>query len=114
MSLRYKWADIFWFTFFHEIAHVLLHDRKRLTFVDGPPNNADDNDLELEANSFASRTLIPHEAASRLPQLRTTTSVLEMASDIGIHPGIVVGRLQHEGLFRYDQFNDLRDRYQLS
>jgi HTH-type transcriptional regulator/antitoxin HigA len=30
MSLRYKWADVFWFTFFHEIAHVLLHDRKRL------------------------------------------------------------------------------------
>jgi HTH-type transcriptional regulator/antitoxin HigA len=114
MSLRYKWADIFWFTFFHEIAHVLLHDRKRLTFVDGPPKNGNGDDLEVEADLFASRTLIPQGSVGQLPLLRSTTSIREFASSIGVHPGIVVGRLQHDALVPFNHFNELRDRYEFT
>lgn len=30
LSLRYKWEDIFWFTFFHEAGHVVLHQKKQV------------------------------------------------------------------------------------
>ena len=33
MSIRGSWADIFWFSLFHELAHILLHD-KRMTFIE--------------------------------------------------------------------------------
>jgi len=111
MSLRGKWADIFWFSFFHEVAHVLLHDRKRLTFVDGPPAKNEADDLETEANLFSSRTLIPAEYENALSVLRTKADVLDFASGIGIHPGIVVGRLQHDGHLKFNQLNELRNRY---
>jgi addiction module HigA family antidote len=114
MSLRHKWADIFWFSFFHEIAHVLLHDRKRLTFVDGPPKNGDDDELELEANLFAARTLIPHDTDGTLSTLRSKSAIREFAASIAIHPGVVVGRLQHDGVLTYSQFNDLRARYEFA
>jgi HTH-type transcriptional regulator/antitoxin HigA len=111
MSLRHKWADIFWFSFFHELAHVLFHDRKRLTFVDGPPKRGEDDDLEKEADDFAARTLIPPANAALLPALRTKDSVRSFADSIDVHPGIVVGRLQYDGQLKHNQFNDLRDRY---
>lgn len=114
MSLRHKWADVFWFSFFHEIAHVLLHDRKRLTFVDGPPENGEHDDLELEANAFASRTLIPTEYDHQLPLLRTTAAIRAFAEEIDIHPGIVVGRLQHEGHIPFSRFNNLKARYEFA
>jgi HTH-type transcriptional regulator/antitoxin HigA len=37
--------------------------------------------------------------------------VREFAQRVGIHPGIVVGRLQHEGLVGYARLNDLRRKF---
>ena len=108
MSLRHRWADVFWFSFFHEIAHVLLHDRKRLTFVDGPPGDGEDDELEREANAFSSRTLIPAEFDSRLPELRTRDAITKFAEEIGIHR-VSLGRLQHDKVLGYNQLNDLKE-----
>ncbi len=61
LSDRYKKDDFFWFTFFHEAAHLLLHSKKE-TFVD----DGTDNDLlEDEANRFAADFLIPSDRAER-------------------------------------------------
>jgi HTH-type transcriptional regulator/antitoxin HigA len=114
MSLRHKWADVFWFSFFHEVAHILLHDRKKLTFIDGPPANGETDELELEADVFASRTLIPREFESHLPMLQSRSAIISFAKEIGIHPGIVVGRLQHQRLLPFSQLNDLKERYVFS
>lgn len=114
MSLRHKWADVFWFSFFHEIAHVLLHDRKRLTFVDGPPKNGEDDEMELEANAFAGRTLIPTEFDSMLPQLRSKADICAFAADIDVHPGIVLGRLQHDKHLPFSRFPDLKAKYEFA
>ena len=37
LSLRGKWNDIFWFTFFHEAGHIMLHEKDltQLTLVNG-------------------------------------------------------------------------------
>lgn len=99
LSLRYKTNDHLWFTFFHEAGHILLHG-KRLTFID--EGNVGQSQEEAEANRFASDLLIPPD---RLEDLRglvdaahrsSEVAVTEFAESLGIAPGIVVGRLQHE------------------
>jgi len=112
LSLRYRWEDVFWFTFFHEAGHVLLH-RKRAIFVEGlgPSENAsaDVQEAEREADQFASRTLIPPRFDNHLREL-STSQISSFAEVIGIAPAIVVGRLQHDQLLPFNQGNDLRRR----
>lgn len=104
LSDRYKKDDYFWFTFFHESAHILLHSKKE-TFVD---DGSDDDLIEDEANRFAADLLIPREQASRLPALATEADVATFAAEMGIAPGIVVGRLQHEGLWGWNRGHPLK------
>lgn len=110
MSLRYRWEDIFWFSFFHEAAHVLLHRKKRI-FLEGLGVANDDRSQawEDEADRFAGRVLIPAEYESALQRL-TVTDVPDFAEMLGIDPGIVIGRLQHDGLIPNHRGNELRHR----
>jgi HTH-type transcriptional regulator / antitoxin HigA len=104
LSDRYKKDDYFWFTFFHEAAHLLLHSKKE-TFVD---DGADDDILEDEANRFAEDFLIPPHDAEELASLRTDDDVRTFADQIGIAPGIVVGRLQHYGAWGWNRGHNLK------
>lgn len=104
LSDRYKKDDYFWFTFFHEAAHVLLHSKKE-TFVD---DGTDNDMLEDEANKFAADLLIPPDRASQLAGLATDSDVETFAHEIGIAPGIVVGRLQHDGLWGWNRGHKLK------
>src|SRR5205085_1313919 len=48
MTTRYKKDDQLWFTFFHEIGHILLH-RDRLTFViDNPVDSFGDDVVDRD------------------------------------------------------------------
>ncbi len=97
LSLKYKTDDHLWFTFFHEAAHILLH-KKRHIFIEGIDA---DSPEEREANRFAANTLIPPEELEDLVDEHVSLSqrtIATFARRIGIAPGIVVGRLQHEGL----------------
>lgn len=117
LSLRHRWADIFWFTFFHEAGHLLLHDRKRLTFVDSPRSRSEGSEatanrlIEHEADEFASATLLPNEFNGPLMRARTAQDARNIASAAGVHAGIVVGRMQHDGIIHYSQLNDERLRF---
>jgi HTH-type transcriptional regulator/antitoxin HigA len=104
LSDRYKKDDHFWFTFFHEAAHLLLHSKKE-TFVD---DGSENDMLEDEADRFARNLLIPPDRAHELNSLRTDTDVKEFAKDIGIAPGIVVGRMQHDKIWDYNQGHKLK------
>jgi HTH-type transcriptional regulator/antitoxin HigA len=104
LSDRYKKDDHFWFTFFHEAAHVLLHSKKE-TFVD---DGTDNDMLEDEANGFAADFLIPPDNVSRLTSLTSEHDVEAFAREIGIAPGIVVGRLQHDGLWGWNRGHSLK------
>ncbi|HSL84614.1 MAG TPA: HigA family addiction module antitoxin [Thermoanaerobaculia bacterium] len=116
LSLRYRWADVFWFSFFHEAAHVLLHG-KREVFIeggDGAPGEAVEQ-KEREADRFAARLLIPPGELDRLRPRGgakgiSKARVRAFADESGIHPGIVVGRLQHEGWLPHTHLNGLRTR----
>ena len=111
LSLRYKSDDHLWFTFIHEAGHILLHGKRRVFLEDSRTTNAH----EKEANAFAANTLIP-SATLREFQRRgdiSRAAIRKFAEGLGISPGIVVGRLQHEGVLPYSHCNDLKRRFEL-
>ena len=105
LSLRHGTADHLWFTFFHEVAHLLLHGRK-MVFLEGMDGL--DPDHEEEANRFSKDLLIPPSAAKRLRGLSTAMAVQVFAAEIGVAPGIVVGRMQHEKMIPWSKMNDMK------
>ena len=115
LSLYGKTNDKFWFTFFHEAAHILLHatnkDEKKSVFLDDPNAIDSNNKQEREANEWAANYLIPNSNTRLLPGLKTKTAVVTFAQQIGVHPGIVVGRLQHDGLIQLSWMNDLKKTF---
>ena len=109
MSLYGKTNDRFWFTFFHEAGHILQHSHQ-LVYLDDRTQGALSQEEE-EANQFAARMLIPPEFEQELPALKSKDSVIAFAQQIRIHPGIVVGRLQHEEIIPRSHMNGLKDRF---
>jgi len=90
LSLLYKADDQLWFTLFHELGHVLLHGEDVL-YLTGENTSAED-----EANTFAADTLIPLAFVDRLPRDRDSGAIRALADELGIAPGIVLGRAQWE------------------
>lgn len=119
LTLRYKTDDQLWYTFFHEIGHILLHKQKRSFVVDNAADHLGDRivdpemeQFEEEANRFAADTLIPPKALSDFLKTGTFTneSIFALAEQIGIGPGIVVGRLQHDGVLARHQGNAFKQK----
>ncbi|QEO15062.1 ImmA/IrrE family metallo-endopeptidase [Agromyces intestinalis] len=116
LTARHLSDDHFWFTVFHEIAHLLLHGAEE-TFIDDFGVGADaagSAAIEEEADSFARDALVPrgtgqlHGLTGRGP---TKRDVLRLASRAGVAPGIVIGQLQHAGVLQFNQLNTLKRRY---
>lgn len=119
LTLRYKTDDQLWFTCFHEVAHVLLHRERRPFVVDNAAEHMGDEVIdpkmakcEEEASLFAADTLIPPAALTEFlgRQSFTNDAIHDFAESIGIGPGIVVGRLQHDGVLKRFQGNKLKQK----
>ena len=108
LSLRHKTNDHLWFTLFHEAGHLLKHGKKA-TFVDGLDGL--DAEQEAEADRFAADQLIPPAEARKLQGLRSEQEVKAVADALGIAPGIVVGRMQHEKWLPHNYLNYLKVSY---
>jgi Zn-dependent peptidase ImmA (M78 family)/plasmid maintenance system antidote protein VapI len=109
LSFRYLSDDHFWFTFFHEIGHLIMHGECS-TFVDFETTST--NDKEIEANTFAAGVLVPRNRHDELVNLLARTeNVVRFAISVGVSPGIVVGQLQHLGVIGRHQLNFLKRRY---
>jgi len=117
LSLYGKTNDKFWFTFFHEIAHILLHannkEEKKSVYLDDPNSAHSSDQKEHEANMWAGEMLIPPQYQYELSALRSKIAVKEFARMLGIHPGIVVGRLQHDRLIERSWMNDLKVSFRI-
>lgn len=109
LSLRYKSNDHLWFTFFHEAAHILLHNRKDIFIEDSQLGCK----KEEEANEFARKKLIPPAQMRRLLKSGkpTLAKIKDFADKIGIAPGIVVGRLQHDKVLPRNEGSKLKVFY---
>ena len=117
LSLRYKTDDHLWFTFFHEMGHILLHGKKDV-FLEYDGGSSPE---EQEADRFSAEALIPPEDYRRLLKKGREVKghwsknlVKRFADEIGIAPGIVVGRLQHDGHLPRTHLNDLKRRFEWS
>lgn len=111
LSLRFGTSDQLWFSFFHEAAHVLLHNsNEKLTFVDN--ESWAQSPEEQEANQFAAEALIPSQEYSSFVSAGNLSapSIMEFARKMGIAPGIVVGRLQHDKRVPFSHYNNLKTR----
>ena len=113
LSFYGKTNDRFWFTFFHEAVHVLKHG-KDMVFLDELEGQRLESDEEREADQIAGDYLIPKEMQTELKNLRSKMAVLEFAQKLGIHPGIVVGRMQHERVIPYTHMNALKEHYEFT
>lgn len=96
---RYKRNDIFWFTFFHEAGHILLHGKKDI-FLEAIDYSDKDLVKEEEANAFATKwTLSDAELEEILeyPDL-AEEDILRFARKFNTHPGMIIGRLHNRNL----------------
>jgi HTH-type transcriptional regulator / antitoxin HigA len=109
LSFRYLSDDHFWFTFFHEIAHLLLHSAS-LTFIDGEESVS--SQTEDEANQFSERILIPQNRREELMDLKPRReSIIRFAVSIGVSAGSIVGQLPHYNVIEHSQMNWLKRRF---
>lgn len=111
LSLKYGTDDHLWFTFFHEAGHILLH-RKSDIYIESPGG---DSEEERQANCFAADTLISPATLRRFlmePLPISAARITAFANELSIAPGIVVGRLQHDGHMAHNTFNELKRRFQ--
>ena len=111
LSLRHKTDDHLWFSLMHEIGHIL--DRPRHDFVDAveaPPSEYDDPQAEQRANAFARDVLVASNALQAfLDRGRLDArSLRSFAEEVNVSPGIIVGRLQHDGVIPPGRHNSLK------
>ncbi len=116
LSLRYKKNDQFWFSFFHEAGHILLHG-KRDAFIDDGQDRHDPQvnaEKEQEADRFAADFLIEPTLYQRFVASNKPFSKLaiqQFAAELGIAPGVLVGRLQHDKHLPFTHCNDLKETF---
>ncbi|MCD8295414.1 MAG: ImmA/IrrE family metallo-endopeptidase [Clostridia bacterium] len=119
LTVRHKRADTFWFTLFHEIAHVLNEDYK-YRFVDF---SSVDDEAEKKANTFARDFLIdPNKYKKFYHQIRidpfnrdeTWNEIENFAAENGVCPFIVLGRLQMDEILDWSDYADKVVTYELA
>src|SRR3989339_155754 len=99
---RYNRNDSFWFTFFHEAGHILLHGKKDI-FLEKIEYSDKDKEKEEEADAFACKwTLTEDEEAEILAAAPLSEEdIRDFAKQFTTHPAIIIGRLQHKKLIPY-------------
>lgn len=110
LSLRGKTNDKLWFSFFHELAHILLHGKKEV-FLD--EDTREGSEEEFEADRFARNQLVPEKEYKTFVAAHKkffAPDISTFASRIGIHAGIVVGRLQRDGHLEYRMCHELKQK----
>ena len=109
MTIRGANADVFWFTLFHEIGHLINGDIGDAQLIDYTDSKSD---MEDKADKFAQKVLINEEEYNAFVNQDKITEerIVEFAREQGVMPFIVVGRIQKEKN-DYKLFHNLKVRY---
>jgi HTH-type transcriptional regulator / antitoxin HigA len=109
LSDRYKTNDAFWFTFFHEAGHILLHGKKSI-FLEGLTHSEANEIKEQEANRFAEGWLLEakHYSEIKINLKKSPKYIKEVAAKYNTHPAFIAGRLQHENILHPALANQLK------
>lgn len=109
LSFRHLTDDHFWFSFFHEVGHLVLHDASDI-FIECQEMAQDS--LEAEANAFAASIIVPSEYQSDFEKVSANKyEIVRFARAIGVSPGLIVGQMQHRRMLRQNQMNKLKRRF---
>lgn len=107
-------ADKFWFSLFHEVEHV-FQQKTKTVFISSTAEKMTDINIQLEndADKFAADFLIPPDDYKNFAPTKYTSDdeIIDFARTVGIHPGIVAGRLQHEKIIPQNRCSGLKEKY---
>lgn len=108
ISDRNKSSDIFWFSIIHEISHILDSD-----FYSNYKDNDNYLEKELKADRFARDFFIESYDYKEFVEKNdfSKDAIVKFSDDLGIHPSILLGRLQKDKKVPYSHFNDLKNQY---
>jgi HTH-type transcriptional regulator/antitoxin HigA len=116
LTLRYDRIDAFWFTLMHELAH--LAEGRSEAYLDqledggeDPPDQSPADACEEAADRLTSRWLLAPETfadfVTRTGPRFSRAGIEAFAASQSRHPGIVLGRLQREGVVPYRNLRGL-------
>ncbi|MBO9184577.1 ImmA/IrrE family metallo-endopeptidase [Rhizobium sp. L80/93] len=114
LSFRHLSEDHFWFTFFHEAAHVVLHGEEHIDVDGSNPSMATNSAKEDEADEFAQRLLVSAEALNDLMRNPAPKRIIAAARDLGVTAGIIIGQLEKLGVVAPGRLNRMKHRYKWS
>jgi HTH-type transcriptional regulator / antitoxin HigA len=114
LSGRYQRNDIFWFTFFHEAGHIILHGKKDI-FLENVDDVEKDIEKEKEADDFAiDWTLSEQEETEVLENAPLSkNNIIAYAKKFNTHPAIIIGRLQHKKLIDFSIGKEFIEKVEL-
>jgi plasmid maintenance system antidote protein VapI/Zn-dependent peptidase ImmA (M78 family) len=102
MTARYNQNDRFWFTFFHEAGHILLHGKKYIS-LENINFSESDPMKEQEAHKFAEEWTFSEEQENEVLSTSPLTEddIISYAEKFNTHPAIIIGRFHHKGLLPF-------------
>lgn len=110
LTIRRRFADIFWFSLFHELGHLVNGDVGRsVGFLDF----GTDQEKERKADQFANNCLLnanDYQKFIDIGQFDLQT-ICSFSKEQNVQPYIVIGRLQKEGRISYQQFSNCKMRF---
>ena len=112
LSFRHMSDDHFWFTFYHEAAHVLLHRGEHIDTDAETSSRPSVTRMEREADDFAAEALFPTSVRDMLLNKKITPNNIMHASKLAkVAAGVVVGQLESRKVITYGQLSFLKHRY---
>lgn len=115
LTLRYDKHDIFWHALYHELDHIEHNEGRSQPIVDTNLQDSTDRDeSEKRANRHAAEKLIPRPELegfiATVSPYFSESAILSFATRMDVHPGIVVGQLQHRGLIPWSTYSGYKVR----
>ncbi len=121
LSLRFDRIDSFWFALMHECAHVEARDGLESNPIididlvgDGAIKTKDKPESEQRADRLAEDWLIPSEEVNgfiaRVAPLFSKERIRGFAARLNVHPGLVVGQLQHHEQIKYSHSREMLEK----
>ena len=115
MSAKYAKNDIFWFSFFHELAHIIKHGKKYISLENEIDYDVESVIEEQEADDFAIKWTFSkeqeQEVLNNLPL--NESDILNYAKKFKTHPAMIIGRFHHKKLLPYSIGNQFIEKIEI-
>ena len=102
---RKKDYNAFWFSFYHELAHIRYHNKSDI-FIDGIDDIQPDNTKEKEADDFAAKMVFSESLKQKAldRNLNTVENLKSFSIENKVHLSILISQLQRLKKITYDDF----------